>query len=107
MTYRLASSGRLLGILSEIALDLFESYKKIDVSYEYVAIFYSRSSSYRFEFIPFYGTNPEGTLFTENRSKRELFKICSNALSLLGLDGFEIVDQNGFIVTDKWEKETL
>lgn len=106
--YRLHNpSNRFLDVLSNIALEILDDYEKIGVSYEYMAVFYSRSSSYRFDFMPFYAPYDETALYSEHRSKAQLLDKCSEALALLALDGFEIVDRDGNIVTDEWEKEAI
>jgi hypothetical protein len=107
MNHILAPSKKALNMLSAVALTFLERYNKINVAYEYIAVFYSLSASYSFHFLPFYASHKEIPYSPETRTKRQLFDQCVSVLSLLGLEGFEIIDKNGKVVTDSWEKEDI
>ena len=102
MNYLKEPSENLKATLVSVGLCFFENYECINVTYEAVAVFYSLSSSYHFNFIPFYPSN-----YKDSRTKAQLFEQCLSALGLLGVDGFEIIDKDGNIVTDEWEKEAI
>ena len=107
MNHLLAPSKKTIKMLSAVAHAFLERYEKIDVVYEYVAVFYSLSASFSFQFLPFYASNKEIPYSSDTRTKKQLFNQCVSTLSLLGLDGFEIIDKNGNVVTDSWEKEAV